>query len=85
MSDKIRVYKAIVKTPYGDLLFAVFSTEYDAKQDIMTAAQYDSKSHFGMLQVGQVTKSTRKLLKSMRPVRGTGSKTAKYWAYVKKA
>lgn len=78
MKPKTAIYKATVKSQFGDFVFAVDSTEYDAKYDIMTVAMKEFAVPAAMLKVGDVTKSTRKLVANMHQIKLTD------WAWVQK-
>lgn len=82
--DAIKVFKATVSTSFGKLIFAVLSTEHDAKRDILTAVQTETKNPFGLFRVGEVKKSSRKILSSMSPVKSCTCEEG-HWAFCKRA
>ncbi len=47
MPQKLSIYKAQISSPFGVFLFAVESTEFDARGDLLTAVVSDMNCHAG--------------------------------------
>lgn len=80
---KTTIYKAQISTPFGELTFAVDSTEFDAKTDLLSAAIAEINCPPGMLRVKDISKSNRRILVNMTPVKKARSNDD-YWAWVQK-
>ena len=76
---KTAIYTAEVISPFGSFIFAVDSTEYDAKSDVRTAAGGELRVHQGLLTVKNLKKSNRTVLKKMWPARG-----CQEWAWLRR-
>ena len=76
---KTAIYKAEISTPYGRFIVAVDTIESGAKSDIISAFISDSKCHVGQIRVGEIKKSSRKLVADKQLVKGTN------WAWIMRA
>lgn len=77
------IYKATASTPYREFQVAVDSTEYDASSDIFSAVLSQFNFSAGMLRVKNISKSNRRIIASMEPVKNTRTNDG-YWAWIKK-
>lgn len=76
-----KIFKATVTSAFGEFLFAVDSTEFDAKSDILTAALSEFNCPAGMIRVKDIAKSNRRIVKNMCPVKNA-QVNGKQWAWV---
>jgi len=79
---KLAIYKSVITSPFGKFLIAVESNSYDARQDMRTAALTELRCHNGLLRIGDVTKSSRQLIKSMDAIKSCGIEIG--WSWIKK-
>ncbi len=79
---KLAIYKATITSPFGKFVIAVESNAYDAKQDMRTAALTELRCHNGLLRIGDVTKSSRQLIKNMDAIKSCGVEIG--WSWIKK-
>ncbi len=75
------IYKAEVSTPWGIFLVAIDSIEFGAKFDIATVAYGEFNAPWGLLKVGDVKKSNRRILKKMSPIKNARVGDT-YWAWI---
>jgi hypothetical protein len=76
---KLAIFKATVTSPFGKFVVAVESNSYDARTDIRTAALSELRCNTGLLRIGDITKSSRRILQSMDDVRLCE------WAWIRKS
>lgn len=77
------IYKAQVNTPFGLFLVAVLEAEPFAKDSIVNLVQCEMMIAWGNFRVKEVTKSNRRILNSMTPVKGANSNGIQ-WGWMKR-
>ena len=80
---KTGIYKAQISSPFGIWLFAVESTEFDARGDLLTAVVSAMNCHFGLIRIKKIHRSNRRIIAAMTPVK-KAQYYGKHWAWMKR-
>ena len=62
---KLNTFKATVTGPFGKFIVAVESDSLGARADIYSAALAELRCHIGLLKIGDVAKSSRRITLKM--------------------